>query len=402
VDEDAPDAALSVIAMHTFLQPWLSARLRALMRKEFTQIRRDPRLALTLLVQPVITSMLLGFALNATVSYIRLGLLDDSQTQQSRALVSALTDSQSFRLTGAYVSAGGLDDALGRGDLDAGLVIRRDYARTLERGHATTVQFVLNAINANTAAIAQGYAESILQSYNRRLSADGVHAIFQPAGGAPVARGQMVLRPAFLFNPGLVASWFIVTGVFGLLMVLDTSIVASATMLKERETGTIEQLLMSPANTTEIIVAKIAPLFALMCGMILSVTGVLRFVFHVPFHGNVLVVWAGAALCVLSGIGIGTVIATFSRSAQQALLTAFFVNPALVTLSGVLTPIEAMPRWLQPLTIFNPITHFVTITRDVLLKGGGFVQVWPSFAGLIVLTIGLTSLSVWRFRNQLR
>jgi ABC-2 type transport system permease protein len=388
--------------MRSLIRRLFNARVRALMRKEFTQIRRDPRLAMTLLVQPVLTTMLLGFALNATVSHVRLGLLDESQTGQSRALVSALTDSHSFRLAGTYFSAHGLEDALGRGDLDAGLVIRADYDRTLERGQPTTVQFVLNAINANTAAIAQGYAEGIIQSYNRRLAANGLHATFQHAGAEAMPRGQAVLRPAFLFNPGLAASWFIVTGVFGLLMVLDTSIVASATMLKERETGTIEQLLMSPANTTEIIIAKIAPLFALMCGMILSVTAVVRWVFHVPFHGNVLLVWAGACLCVLSGIGIGTVIATFSRSAQQALLTAFFINPALVTLSGVLTPIEAMPRWLQPLTIFNPITHFVTITRDVLLKGGGLSHVWPSFAGLIALTIGLTSLSVWRFRNQLR
>src|SRR5262249_8597346 len=152
-----------------------------------------------------------------------------------------------------------------------------------------TIQFVLNAINANTAAIAQGYAESILQNYNRALGASGAHAVVHAAKSpANAAAGQVILRPAYLFNPGLVASWFIVTGVFGLLMVLDTSIVASATMLRERETGTIEQLLMSPATTSEIVVAKIAPLFAFMCGMILSVTAVLRLAFHVPFHGNVL------------------------------------------------------------------------------------------------------------------
>jgi ABC-2 type transport system permease protein len=327
-------------------------------------------------------------------------VVDANQTPQSRALVSALTQSHSFRLAGSYFSSSSVAAALGRGDLDAAVIIPYEYDRDLERGRATTVQFVLNAINANTAAIAQGYAESILQMYNRRLTVDGIHAAFRLTSTA-APRGQVLLRPAFLFNPGLVASWFIVTGVFGLLMVLDTSIVASATMLKERETGTIEQVLMSPATTSEIVIAKIAPLFVFMCGMILSVTAVLRFAFHVPFHGNLLLVWAGAAICILSGIGIGTVIATFSRTAQQSLLTAFFVNPSLVTLSGVLTPIEAMPRWLQPLTAVNPITHFVSITRGVLLKGGGFAQLWGHFAGLALLTLVLTSLSVWRFRNQL-
>jgi ABC-2 type transport system permease protein len=378
----------------------LGTRISALARKEFIQIRRDPRLAMTILVQPIMTSMLLGFALNATVSNVRLGVVDANQTPQSRALVSALTQSHSFRLAGSYFSSSSVAAALGRGDLDAAVIIPYEYDRDLERGRATTVQFVLNAINANTAAIAQGYAESILQTYNRRLSADGIHAAFRLTSAA-VPRGQVLLRPAFLFNPGLVASWFIVTGVFGLLMVLDTSIVASATMLKERETGTIEQLLMSPATTSEIVIAKIAPLFVFMCGMILSVTAVLRFAFHVPFHGNLLLVWAGAAICILSGIGIGTVIATFSRTAQQSLLTAFFVNPSLVTLSGVLTPIEAMPRWLQPFTAVNPITHFVSITRGVLLKGGGFAQLWGHFAGLALLTLVLTSLSIWRFRTQL-
>jgi ABC-2 type transport system permease protein len=387
--------------MRQLIQRFFNSRVRALARKEFSEIRRDPRLVMTILVQPIVTSLLLGFALNATVSNVRLGLLDHSRTPQSRALVLALTESHSFRLAGAYLSPGGLGDALGRGDLDAGLVIPEDYARDLKRGRQTTVQFVLNAINANTAAIGQGYAESIFQSYNHHLADLGVHATFQPAALGAGLRGQALLTPAFLFNPGLVASWFIVTGVFGLLMVLDTSIVASATMLKERETGTIEQLLMSPAVTWEIVVAKIAPLFVLMCGMIVSVTLVLRVAFHVPFHGPVLLVWAGAALCILSGIGIGTVIATFSRSAQQALLTAFFVNPSLVTLSGVITPIEAMPRWLQPLTVVNPITHFVTITRGVLLKNGGFADFWPHFAGLILLTFGLIALSIWRFRKQL-
>jgi ABC-2 type transport system permease protein len=399
VDTDAPNADRGMIAIAAAFDRFFASRGGALVRKEFIQIRRDPRLAVTILVQPIVTSLLLGFALNATVSNLRLGVVDDSQTPQSRELVVAFTQSHSFRLAGVYVSSDLAAAALDRGDLDAAVMLPRSYERDMERGRPSTIQFVLNAINANTAAIAEGYAATILRDYNRRLPTTGIRTVFHTAPST--MRGQVELRPAFLFNPGLVASWFIVTGVFGLLMVLDTSIVASATMLKERETGTIEQLLMSPATTTEIVVAKMAPLFVFMCGMILSVTAVLRLAFHVPFHGNLLLVWGGAAICILSGIGIGTVIATFSRTAQQSLLTAFFVNPSLVTLSGVLTPIEAMPRWLQPLTIVNPITHFVSITRGVLLKGADFADVWGHFAGLTILAVGLTSLSVWRFRRQL-
>jgi ABC-2 type transport system permease protein len=192
-----------------------------------------------------------------------------------------------------------------------------------------------------------------------------------------------------------------VTGVFGLLLILNSSLVASGAMVKEREAGTIEQLLMSPASTTEIIVAKIAPLFVLLCMMALLAIGIIKLVFHVPFHGNLALVLGASALCVLSGIGIGTVIATLSKSAQQALLTSFFVNPPLATLSGTFNPVEAMPRWLQPLTVINPIHHFATIARASLLKGSGLADLWPNFLGLFVITLVLFSLSVWRFRKQL-
>ena len=127
----------------------------------------------------------------------------------------------------------------------------------------------------------------------------------------------------------------------------------------------------------------------------------MRVVFHVPFHGSFLLVFSGAALCVLSGIGIGTVIATFTTSAEQAQLTSFFVNPPLATLSGALTPVEAMPHWLQPVTRFNPIYHFGVISRAVLLKGTGLETLWPNFLALLLFTAVLVALSVWRFRKQL-
>ena len=208
--------------------------------------------------------------------------------------------------------------------------------------------------------------------------------------------------PAFLYNPGLVDSWFIATGVFGLLLILNSSLIASAAMVREREAGTIEQLLMSPASTGEIIVAKIAPLFVLLCLMMLLAVAVLKVVFHVPFHGSLLFVLFGGVLCILSGISLGTVIATLSRSAQQAQLTAFFINPPLSSLSGALNPVEAMPGWLQPLTVLNPIHHFATIVRGSMLKGTGLETLWPNVLGLLVFTVVLVALSVWRFRKQLR
>lgn len=388
--------------MKRLFQRLFNHRVRALIQKEFRQIRRDRRLAISLILPPTLQLLLFGFALSATVSNIRLGIVDDSRTPESRELIATLTESKSFRAAGYYSSVDQLGDALSRNQLDAGLVIPYDYVRDLERGQTVTVQFLLNAMNANTAEIAQGYADGVLQSYNRGLAGQGIHANYTPVAASPVSRrGEAQLDATYLYNPGLVATWFIVTGVFGLLLILNGSIVASAAMVKERERGTIEQLLMSPAGTYEIIIAKIAPLFVLLCLMVVFAIGMMQVVFHVPFHGALLLVLSGAALCILCGISIGTVIATFSKSAEQAQLTSFFVNPPLSTLSGAFYPIEAMPRVLQRLTVLNPVYHFVVISRATLLKGSGFGTLWPNFLALTAFTVALVSLSVWRFRKQL-
>jgi len=377
-------------------------RVRALVRKEFCQIRRDRRLALSLILPPTLQLVLFGFALSATVTNIRLGAVDDSRTPASRELVATLSESKSFKLVSYYSSVNQLGDAISRGTVDAGVVIPYDYAKELLRGHSATVQFLLNAMNANTAAISQGYAEGVIQSYNAGLRASGLHASFQQIGAEPLSRtGQPQLHPAYLYNPGLRDSWFIVTGVFGLLLILNSSLVASGAMVKEREAGTIEQLLMSPATTSEIIIAKITPLFLLLFLMSIFAVIMMKLVFGVPFHGKLPLVLSGAALCILSGISIGTVNATFAKSAQQAQLTAFFINPPLNSTAGALNPVEAMPAWLQPVTVINPIHHFAVITRASMLKGSGFADLWPNFLGLLLFTLVLGSISVWRFRKQL-
>jgi len=377
-------------------------RVRALIRKEVAQIRRDRRLAFSLILPPTLQLLLLGFALSATVTDIKLGAVDDSRTPDSRELIATLAESKSFRLVSYYASVGQLGDAISRGSIDAGVVIPYDYTRDLQRGRPVTVQFLLNAMNANTAAIAQGYAEGVLQSYNAGLRSGGLHVAFQQISAHDVSRrGRVQLRPAFLYNPGLKDSWFIVTGVFGLLLILNSSLVASGAMVREREAGTIEQLLMSPATTSEIVIAKIAPLFGLLFVMALLAIAIMKIAFGVPFHGKLPVVLSGAALCILSGISLGTVNATFAKSALQAQLMVFFINPPLNSTAGALNPVEAMPRWLQRFTVINPIHHFAVIARGSLLKGSGFIDLWPNFLGLFAFTLILGALSVWRFRKQL-
>lgn len=388
--------------MTHFWHNLFNPRLAALVRKEFNQIRRDRRLMISLILPPILQLTLFGFALSAAVSNVRLGVVDESKTPESRELIATLTESKSFRLGGYYPSVNQLGDAISQARVDAGVVIPNDYARDLHRRHPATVQFLLNATNANTATISRAYAEAVIQSYSARLQTTGLHVgVKQVAGAEMSRRGQVQLMPAFIYNPGLIDSWFTATGVFGLLLILNSSLVSSAAMVKEREAGTMEQLLMSPASTSEIIIAKIVPLFALLCIMMLMALAVLKIVFHLPFHGSLLFVLIGGMLCILSGISLGTVIATFSKSAQQAQLMAFFINPPLSSLSGALNPVEAMPQWMQPWTAFNPIHHFATIVRGSMLKGSGFAALWPNFLALLLFTIVLVSLSVWRFRKQL-
>jgi ABC-2 type transport system permease protein len=362
-------------------------RFWALALKELRQIRRDRRLTISLIVPPTLQILLFGFALDSNVRNLRLGVVDESRTVESRELISVLTQNPTFRLAGSYATAEVLGQELGIGRLDVGVVVPYDFVRRRARGRPAVVQVLLNAANANTAQIAQGYVEGAVAFLNRDLAG---------ARAAPVE-----LRTALLYNPGLVNAWFIVTGVFGTLIILNGSLVSAATMIREKERGTVEQLLMTPASALEIITAKMVPLFVLLMTMVLLVIAVARLVFGVPFRGSPVLLLAACACCVLAGIGLGTFVSTFARSASQAQLISFFINPPLAMLSGGLTPIEAMPKWVQPVTLFNPIAHFAAVARSVLIKGAGLDVVYPNLLALIALASLFVGISAWRFRRQL-
>jgi ABC-2 type transport system permease protein len=384
------------------IRAFLGYRMRALIRKEFRQILRDRRLAMSLILPPTLQLLLFGFALNATVSNLKLGVVDDSRTPESRELVATMTESKSFEGAGTYFDINEMSKKIANGNLDVGLVIPYNYARDLQRGRPVTVQVLLNAMNSNTATIGEGYAQGVIASYNQTLAGSGIHAQFQQIAAPNLSRlGTVLLMPAYLYNPGLEPTWFIVTGILGVLLILNGSLISSAAIVKEREAGTLEQLLMSPASTTQIIVAKLFPLFVLLCMMGTFAVVLMRVVFGIPFRGSIFLVISAAALCLLCGIGLGTFIATFTKSARQAQLTLFFVNPPLTSLSGAFTPVEAMPKWLQPIAQFNPIQHFGVISRGVMLKGSGMGTLWPNFLALLAFTVVLVSLSISRFRKQL-
>jgi ABC-2 type transport system permease protein len=373
------------------LQKFLNWRLWPLFIKELNELRRNRRLVTMMLVPPTLNLVLLGFAMNPEVTNLKLGIVDESRTAQSRELISAFNESRSFVPAGYFTSPENLGQALSDGTLNAGIIIPSDFATKRTRNEIAEIQFLVDGVDSNTAGIAGGYASRLISSLNEKI------ALSQTT----VKPVRVQSKVSLFYNPGLENSWFIVTGMIGMLMVMLGGAIASSSMVKEKEVGTVEQLLMTPAGSAEIILAKMSPIFLILSftiGLSLIVGGV---VFGVPIRGSMLLLYGSGMLCVLSGIGIGTIIATFTRSQQQAQLMTFFVNPPLSMLSGATTPLEAIPKWMQPLTDLNPVKHFAVLARGVMLKGVGLEVLYPNFLALVAFTVVLVGVSAWRFRKQL-
>ena len=383
------------------LMRFWSPAIRALVIKELNQVRHDKRIVIALVLPPLMQLMIFGTVMSPKVTGMQLGVVDDSRSTESRSLVASLSESGSFRLEASFGSVEALSEEIRQGTIDAGIVIPAEFARDMERGQTAMIQVLLNAMNANTAAVSQGYIRGVLQGFNRSVGKGGVSTSARTVDGPAPRRGLALLHPLFLFNPGLISSWFLVTGLIGQLLLMNGMITASATMVKEREAGTLEQLLMTPLRTSEIIVAKILPQFALLMIPASIALIVIRFWFHVPFRGSPLLLGVAVAACLMCGIGFGTVVATLTKSAQQAQLASFFIIPPMMSLSGTMTPAEAMPAWMQPWTVINPIYHFGFIARGTLIRGSELSDVWTHLVALVVIASVVMGVSVWRFRQQL-
>jgi ABC-2 type transport system permease protein len=399
VAKDAKDAGDHMKLIKAFIDKIQQLRLWPMVLKELRQIKGDKKLVISLILPPTFQLVIFGFALNPEVTDLKLGVVDESHTSFSRRVVSAFVESRSFRVAGSFDSAEALSRALSAGQLDAGLVIPSDFARKRVRRETADVQLLIDAVNSNTAGIAEGYAARIINGLNSEDTASGVR--LSTSGDGSGLHGTIASRIALLFNPGLESAWFIVTGVMGILFILNGSIIGSATMVKEKEAGTVEQLLMTPAQSGEIIVSKIAPLFVVLSADIVLALIVGRLLFGVPVRGSILLLCGAGMLCIFAGIGLGTFLASFSKTQQQAQLLSFFTNPPLAMLGGATTPVEAMPDWMQPLSMANPIRHFSTIARGVMLRGAGVGELYVSLLILAGSALLLVGVSAWRFRKQM-
>jgi ABC-2 type transport system permease protein len=374
----------------------VSAFLRryvALTLKEIQQLRRNRGLLVQLLIPPTVVLIIFGFALNPEVRDLRMGIVDQSFTPESRAFVNSLTQNLSFDVTHQFLRASDAEAAMNNMKIDMFIVLPPDFASNLLRQHPSDVQVVLDAVDANTANIAQGYLQQgMMRALTQYNSWNGLDPT-TPTGAVRVSA-------TVLYNPGLVTPWFYVTGIMSILIFINGSLVASALAVKEKETGTIEQLLMTPAQTAEMLLAKTTPVFVLLMIVLLLALAVSMLVFGLPFRGSFLLFLISGMFASLAGIGIGVTLATVSSSQQQAQLLTFFVNPPLTLISGASSPIENMPQFFQKLSYFDPLRYLVTIIRGVTIKNAPFSALWPNLAALAAFSIILFAISAWRFRKQ--
>jgi ABC-2 type transport system permease protein len=371
----------------TIFNQFFASRFWALVRKEINQILRDRQLLVLLIIPPTIQLLVYGFALNPEVNHIKLGVVDYARTADSRELVSTLTANRVFDAEAMLLSETALAQQVETGNLSAGIVIPPEFSRNIAAGKSVDIQVVIDGVDANTAGIASGYINQIVQQFSQQHLNPGIVA-------------PMSTQVIFLYNQGLSSSWFFVPGVMGLVLTLIGSIVSSVTVIREKDTGTLEQLLMTPAEPWEILLAKVVPLFCLLMGDVLLALTIGTVIFNVPFRGNFLLFMGLSGLYVFVGIGVGIMLATVCQSQQQVVLTTFFINLPMVQLSGAIAPIETMPTFFQTLSLFNPLRHYIAIVRGILLKGVGMEALWMNVLALACFSIVLLSVSTSRFRNQ--
>jgi ABC-2 type transport system permease protein len=370
---------------------FLESRFWALMLKEIQQIFTSKELIFLLIFPPTIQLLIFGSALSPDVDRLSLGLLDYANSRESRELVAAFAENRIFQVKSAPDSQNILNQQVRTGEIDVGLVIPPEFNRDLSSEKTAEVQVIIDGVDANTAGIAQGYINQIVDQYSQKLRCQDVNC--PPTPVQPQVR--------FLYNPGLISSWFFVPGVIGIVLTLTGSLVSSITLIREKDVGTLEQLLMTPAAEWEILLAKIVPLFILLMGDVLLASGISRLVFNLPFRGNFGLFLLLSGLYLFVCIGLGILLATLSRTQQQVILTSFFFNVPIIQLSGAIAPIESMPSVFRFLSFFDPLRHYVAINRSLILKGVGLEGIWHDAIALLIFAALLLTISIKRFRSQL-
>lgn len=366
-------------------------RVRRMVVKELRQLFRHPQTKRVIFLSPVIQLIVFGYAVNTDVRNVSTWLVDQDRTPASRRLVDAFTASGYFRLVGSSTDPGEMARALDHGEARAGLEIPVGYAEALKAGRTPRVQLLVDGTNSNTATVAQGYAAKIVQDHASRLAAS-------TSAGLP---GTLELRVRAWFNPSLESQVYNVPAVIGFIVLLMCLLLTAMAVVREREVGTLEQLLVSPLSPGELMLGKTLPVAGVAMVQMAVVTTVALLWFQIPLRGSVVALLAAAALFILAGLSAGLFISTISNTQQEAFLVMFlFILPAII-LSGFLYPIDTMPDFFQHLSLLNPLRHFLEVVRAIFLKGSGLAELWPQYLVLAGMAAGGAIMATRRFRATL-
>lgn len=367
-------------------------RLRQLVRKEFRQLLRDPRARRMLFISPIVQLLIFGYAVNTDVRHAKTMVLDLDQTAESRALVSTLTATGYFDVTARGEEPSDLAHALDHGDVVMGVQIPRGFAADIARGRVAEVQLLVDGSTANTANVALGYASQIITRYALAKGA----AVRALAGmGSP----GVDFRARAWYNPNLESRTYNVPAVMGNIVLMMSLLLTSLAVVREREIGTLEQLMVSPLTPVELIIGKTLPSAFVALVDMAMVTAISMLWFHIPLRGSFVLLAVASLLFILTGLGVGLFISTVSNTQQEAFMSMFlFFLPAMM-LSGMMFPVENMPHALQYVTLADPLRHYILIVRGVFLRGAGWQALAPQIITLGAIGVGVLAFATTRFHK---
>ena len=373
-------------------------RVTPMVIKEFLELRRDKAARFILFVVPVVQMLLFGYAANFEVFHVSTAVLDLDHSQESRDLIAHFTSNNRFNIVTVAQSQRDIDATIDTSAAAVALVIHAGFAELLRKGQGAPLQVIVDGTNSNTALIALGYVNTIAGAFAQ----DYITDLSQRVQGVAGARGvQVTLEQRPWFNPDLNGRWFFVPGVIGTLTLITIVNLTAFAVVREREVGTLEQIMVSPIRPAEFILGKTVPYFLVGLLEVALVVVVGRLWFQVPFVGNPLVMLFGTALFLLSSLALGLLISTVCTTQQQAFSTNFFILSPFFILSGFAFPISSMPQALQWFTYLNPLRYYLVVIRGTFLKGVGVDVLWPQLAAMAVLAAVLLTLSILRFRKTL-
>lgn len=374
-------------------------RTWAITRKEFIQIFRDVRTLAVVIVLPVLMLMLYGYAINLDVKHLRTAVVDEDKSAAARELVRAFENNEYFEVVRYLEAPAQVDGTIERGEARLALVIPRGYARDLASGRRAQVQVLVDGSNPTTASVALSYVSGVMQSYSTQVT-------LAAAARAGVGRSEFLrpvdYQPRVWYNPELNSTNYIVPGLIAVILMMLSALLTSMTVVRERERGTIEQLVVSPVMPRELMIGKLIPYVIIAFADVVLVTVAGRMLFDVPLRGSPLLLLALSAVFLVAALGIGLVISTVSTSQQVAMTIAIMATmlPSFL-LSGFVFPIASMPRAIQLLTYLIPARYFLVIVREIFLKGVGAQVLWRQAAPLVVFGVAAIGIAALRFKKRL-